>query len=139
MKKSSYMPPVPEHQADATLNQVNPVTGTFYPILAETKNVRIISIAAVITWATTQPTPLRIRVIIDGQTHYFDVTDPVSATWYHGIILPNYAENNQLLTPVTTEVKGFLLEGRTVQIDAQITWAVTQPTPLTARVKYARW
>jgi len=124
---------------DATLTQANPVSGTFYPVLPATENVRIITMAAVVTWATTQPTPLRLRVIIDGQTLYFDVTNPITATWYGATIREQFAPAAQALTTieVITQRRAFLLEGKSVQIDMQITWAVTQPTPVDVIVKYA--
>ena len=32
----------------------------------------------------------------------------------------------------------FLYEGRSVKVEVRITWAVTQPTPLVCRVKWAK-
>ena len=130
---------VPEHQADAVLSQANPVSGTWYTVLGTTKNVRIISIGAIITWATTQPTPLEVVVTIDGQTIIFSVINPVSGQIYYGDMTrvntteqPLYSETNESYRP-------FLLEGRSVKVEARITWATTQPTPLQCRVKYAKY
>jgi len=60
--------PVPVRQADATLVQANPVSDTLYTVLDTTKNCRIRSIQVKIIWATTQPTPLKITITIDGLT-----------------------------------------------------------------------
>jgi len=132
---------VPQHRADSTLSQANPVTATLYTVLDTAKNVRIISISTNITWATTQPTPLEIVVTIDAISTVFTVANPVSATVYFASLNANAAANAQTLetTDRTATGRPFLLEGRSVKIEARITWATTQPTPLVARVKYAKW
>ncbi len=129
-----------QHQADATLSQANPVSATLYTVLDTTKNVMIISIEIDITWAVTQPTPLEIVVTIDGVSTVFTVTNPVSATAYFASLNANAAASAQTLetTDRTATGRPFLLTGRSVKIEARITWAVTQPTPLVARVKYAK-
>jgi len=135
MKKSRYEYPVPEQQADATLNQATPVSGTQYEVLATTRNCRIITIAVRCTW-TVQPTPLEIWITIDGVTerHYF--TDPVSDTAYYvGNEQPFVAENNMATAPHVH--RAFYEEGRSVKIEAEITGGTV--SNLSARVKYARW
>ena len=129
-----------QHQADATLSQANPVSATLYTILDTTLNVRIISIETDITWATTQPTPLEIVVTIDGVSTIFTVTDPVSATAYFASLKADATANAQTLETTDRAASGrpFLLEGRSVKVEARITWATTQPTPLDVRVKYAK-
>jgi len=140
MKKSRYEYPVPEIQADAYLSQANPVSGTKYIVLDTTKNVRVISICAWLTWATTQPTPLEVHVTIDGQVWTFSVTDPVSNSAYKANISASGSESNQVLDAGTALSHNLcLLEGRSVKVEVEITWAVTQPTPLVCRVKYAKW
>lgn len=128
------------HQADATLSQSNPVSTTLYTVLDTTLNVRIYSIAANITWATTQPTPMEAVVTIDGQTVIFRRDNPVTNTYYG-------AKVNETTTPALQEFdaagavagyRAFLIEGRSVKVQARITWATTQPTPLVVRVKYAK-
>jgi len=134
---------VPEHQADAFLSQTNPVSGTLYTVLDTTKNVRIISIAAWVTWSTTQPTPLDVVITIDGQTIIFSTTNPVSVTPYVAALYPSQAEVGQFLRAETDTLALFRLpfsiEGRSVKVEARITWATTQPTPLACRVKYAKY
>jgi len=131
---------VPEHQADATLSQANPVSATWYTVLDTVLNTRIIGISTNITWATTQPTPLEIKVTIDGQTVTFTVANPVSATNYFARIATEQALSAQVLDTVDyARERAFLLEGRSVKVEARITWATTQPTPLVARVKYAKY
>ena len=131
---------VPEQQADAYLSQANPVSGTWYTVLDTTKNVRIISMNAGITWATTQPTPLEIRVTVDGNVLIFICINPVSATVYMAKITPQFGEDSQYLDAAeNVTYRAFLLEGRSVKVEARITWATTQPTPLQCRVKYAKY
>ncbi len=131
----------PAQQADAVLSQANPVSTTLYTVLATTRNMRIQSIQAVITWAVTQPTPIEIVITIDGLTIIHQITNPVSANNYEAIRTYYQTELLQLLTTGDTQQKmqAFLWEGRSIRVQARITWAVTQPTPLVSRVKYARW
>jgi hypothetical protein len=131
---------VPEHQADAYLSQNNPVSGTWYTVLDTTKNVRIISMNAKITWATTQPTPLEIRVTVDGNVLTFGIGNPVSDGDYMAKITPQFGEGGQYLDVAEgVTYRAFLLEGRSVKVEVRITWATTQPTPLRCRVKYAKY
>jgi len=130
---------VPAHQADAVLSQANPVSGTKYTVLDTTKNVRIISIAAMITWATTQPTPLEVHITIDGVAITVSKTDPVTATPYE-VANKSPESAGLVFTSATQEYRGLgILEGRSVKIEVEITWSTTQPTPLFCRVKYAKW
>lgn len=131
-----------QHQEDAAISQANPVSDTLYEVLATTENVRIVSLHAKITWATTQPTNLRIVVTIDGQTRTFTVGNPVSATAY----MPQlYADRGdaQVMAALTiadqysTPVSRWLT-GRSVKVEVGITWATTQPTPMVCRVKYLK-
>jgi len=137
MKKSRYEYPVPEHQADATLNQANPVSGTQYEVLATTPNARIYGIMVMVTW-TVQPTPLEIHVTIDGRSLNFSQVDPVSATPYMAWFSPGRAENLQyLITIAAQNIPAFLLEGRSVRVQVETTGGTV--SNLSARVKYARW
>ena len=130
------------HQADAYLSQANPVSTTIYNVLPTTANVRIYTINANITWATTQPTPMDIIMTIDGQTLQFRVVNPVTATDYVAVRDYSQVDTNQYApTLAATELNrmpAFLIEGRSVRIDIRVTWATTQPTPMTCRVKWAR-
>lgn len=129
-----------QQQADAAISQANPVSTTLYTVLAATANVRIISISATVTWAVTQPNPLEVLVTIDGNTLVFIAANPVSATPYFAVIEPYAPETTQILSNDvnSTRYRAFLLEGRSVQVQVRVTWAVTQPTPLVCRVKYAK-
>jgi hypothetical protein len=128
------------HQADAAISQANPVSTTLYEVLATTANVRIISIGAQIDWAVTQPTPMEVLVTIDGQVITFSVANPVSGSG-HGAVI----DSNTIIQALVSgsgfayNLRGFLLEGKSVRVQIRITWAITQPTPLTCRVKYAKY
>lgn len=131
----------PRTMPDAVLSQANPVSATLYTVLATTRNVRIISVAENITWAVTQPTPLDAIVTIDGQTITYYATNPVSAAGHWARSVGMAANNAQILdaTEDYSKHRAFLLEGRSVKVEARITWAITQPTPLVCRVKHAKW
>lgn len=132
-------------QPDAVLSQANPVSATLYEVLPTTRNVRLISINVAITWGVTQPTPLEVIVTIDGIPVTYTFANPVSAVNYMATNEPGSAETAQrLVAPagdygMSSYSSPFLREGRTIKVEARITWAVTQPTPLACRVKYAKW
>lgn len=129
----------PAQQADAVLSQANPVSTTLYTVLDTTRNVRIIGLNANITWAVTQPTPIEVPVTIDGQTIIYQAANPISATEYYARCNENNAEATQGLTATSyANQRTFLIEGRSIKIEARITWAITQPTPLVCRVKWAK-
>ena len=127
-----------QHQADAAISQANPVSTTLYEVLPTTKNVRLISVAAAITWAVTQPTPLEAHVLIDGVSMIFLKTDPVTGTAYFAQVWGDPSAINQGLTAVEDVGRSFLLEGKSVKVEVEIAWATTQPTNLTMRVKWAK-
>lgn len=125
-----------QQQADATLSQANPVSGTKYTVLDTTLYARIINIDLMITW-TVQPTPLECHVTIDGQARLFTTANPQSDHRYTALI-----DTNPL---VATDVLGidllvlhrsFLLEGKSIKIEAETTGGTVQN--LEARVKYAK-
>ena len=121
------------------ISQANPVSDTLYEVLATTRNVRIISIETDVTWAVTQPDPLHVVVTIDGISTIFRVNNPVSATPYYVSSNAFTAADNQILEVTDRSTgKSFLIEGRSVRVQIRVTWAVTQPTPLVCRVKYAK-
>lgn len=130
-------PQIPKCQADATLDQDNPVSGTKYTILDTTKNVRIVGIAVKCTW-TVQPTPLEIHVTIDGQTWKWSQADPVSNTWYNPYISASVAELSQIFDvgDVRQPYRAFLLEGRNVKVEAEITGGTV--SNLSGRIKWAK-
>jgi len=135
----------PKHQADATVDQA-PVSGTKYEWssdgtqtnkLGALKNIRIISIVAQCTW-TVQPTPLEVHITIDGQALLVTKTDPVSAANYFVVINDNDAPGAMAFeTGSTGKYRSFLLEGRSVKIEVEITGGTV--SNLFLRVKYAKW
>lgn len=132
-----HLPPV--LQADAAISQANPVSATWYTVLATKSNVRLISIQARIDWAVTQPT-LVVRVTIDGNIYLYTIALPVTATSYYANNMANLPEALQTLQATDQSVsRGFLLEGRSVKVEVNTVWAVTQPNPIIARVRYAKW
>ena len=128
-------------QAVATLSQANPVSDTVYTVLDTTLDVKIHGLGIAVTWATTQPTNMRVIVTVDGITKTYTVASPISATYY-GTAMANYAlDSAQLLlstyaVPYQQALKA--ISGKSVKIQMAITWATTQPTPLVCYVFYAR-
>lgn len=126
-----------EQQADATINQANPASGTKYTVLDTTKRCRIISIAVKCTW-TVQPTPLEVHITIDGQPFRFSFNNPLTDTFYYALINAQLAPTALLLTEHPTDYtiyRAFLFEGRSVKVEAEITGGTV--SNLAARVKYA--
>lgn len=123
-----------EHQADATLSQANPVSGTKYTVLDTTKNVRIIAISVSCTW-TVQPTPLEIHITIDGVSYTAALTDPVSSTGYEVRWRADEAQP-ELSDTIVSHQRAFLLEGRSVKVEAEITGGTV--SNLGAIVKHAK-
>ena len=129
-----FIHPCPEHQADAVLNQDNPDSGTKYTVLDTTKNVRIVAVMVACTW-TVQPTPLEIHITIDGQPYTLTMDDPASGTCH---FFNYWALTTSIGVLGTSDPKmPFLLEGRSVKIEAEITGGTV--SNLSARVKYAKW
>ena len=127
--------PVFKHQPDTVLDQANPDNGKKYTVL-ETKNVRIISIMVQCTWSV-QPSPLELYLTIDGVPWKWSFTDPQSVRAYVCQNTRYLAEDAQVLEYITggTECP-FLLEGRSVKIEAEITGGTV--SNLSARVKWAK-
>jgi len=137
--------PVPEHQADAYVDQAAPVSGTKYEWssdgtqtkkLGSLKNVRIIAVYVKVTW-TVQPTPLEVHITVDGHALTFIKVDPVSATQYQPVLWANAAENAGFLEAEAAIREGFLLEGRSVKIECETTGGTV--SHLDMRIKYAKW
>lgn len=142
MKGACKTLPVPEQQADAILDQANPVSGTKYVVLDTTANVKIHFICLSVTW-TVQPTPLELHVTVDGITRKFTKTDPVSLTVYLPQANPHIDPDSQYLVS-TADDEGMyeplaraLCSGRSVKIEAEITGGTV--SNLFCRVKYAKW
>jgi len=128
----------PQQQADATLSQANPASGTKYTVLDTTPNARIIGISVSVTW-TVQPTPLEIHVTIDGQTITYTIPNPVSAFKY---LCANDVREPESSQPIIDTANymlmgAFLREGRSIKIEAETTGGTV--SSLDARVKYAKW
>jgi hypothetical protein len=127
---------VPELQADAVLSQANPVSGTKYAVLPTTRNVRIIGSMIYVTW-TVQPNPLELHMLVDGIQCTWAQANPVSPTFYYPYNHPGYAANSQYLDTTRPDNRVFLLEGRSIFVEAEITGGTVNP--LVCRVKYEKW
>jgi len=135
MKRSSYTPRVPLDQADAGLNQANPVAGTWYVILAATRNCRLRGVGVHCTW-TVQPDPIRIRVTVDGNVRIYTFDNPVSGT-------PYYLNKNSIRAEAagylvaTDPAMAFFIEGRSILVEAEVGSTVAGTVSnLTGRAKY---
>ena len=136
-----------KHQDDSVTIIANPVSATKYEwlvgdtgagaALGTQKNVRILSASVQVTWAVTQPDPLEIIITIDGNVLPAEKTDPVTGNYYEISERSGYA-NGYLDTHLASKTRAFLYEGRSVKVEARITWATTQPTDLTMRIKWAK-
>jgi len=127
-------PDVWEHQDDAVLDQDNPVSGTKYTVLDTTKNVRLISITAKVTW-TAQPNPLEVWITIDGQVMRHYQSNAASEAAYFVQTIENESLTYQhLKTAQTAENRSFLYEGRSVKVEVETTDGTV--SNLSARVKY---
>lgn len=133
MKFKSAPPKSYERQADAVLDQANPVAGYQYEVLATTRNVRIYSITIQVTW-TVQPSPLQVWITIDGQTYECFRIDPVTATPYQLHTFRIDLNRNMIDVASGVTPSGFVLEGKSVRVQAE-TVAGTSSN-MTCRVKY---
>lgn len=129
---------VPALQADATLSQANPVSGTKYTVLATTKNVRVIAMSGSVTW-TVQPNPLETHGTVDGITYNWSRANPVSATPYVPFLDPSNVEAAQSKGTLNqfSSYQAFLLEARSCKIEVETTGGTV--SALDARVKYGKW
>lgn len=123
-----------QQQADETLSQDDPVSGTKYTVLDTTVNARIGSIQVSVTW-TVQPDPLEIHLTIDGQAYIADLTNPVTATNYF-VRREAATSSFDLDAADLSGYRAFLVEGRSMKIEAEITGGTV--SKLSARVKYAK-
>lgn len=127
---------VPQLQADATLSQANPVSGTAYTVLATSANVIIKTGWAKVTW-TVQPTTLEVRYVIDGITVNFGVGNPVSADNYEPQINKAVAMASSGLVALNNDRVLYEIGGRSVTVAAEVTGGTSNP--LEARIKYVQW
>lgn len=125
----------PKHQADATLNQANPVSGTKYTVLDTILNVRILGINAEVTW-TVQPSPLESHLTVDGIAYVASVSNPVSGTIYE----VNFEPSTDFVLRVASTSRGmssFLFESRSVKVEAETTGGTSDP--LESKVIHAKY
>lgn len=125
---------VPELQADATLTQANPVSGTKYAVIATNNNVRLRAAYANVTW-TVQPTPLELHFTVDGQALTMTQVDPVSTTVYlasQGSGANFVAETNEYANRLS-----YLIEGRSFKLEAETTGGTV--SQLYAFAKWSKW
>lgn len=134
----SYQPPTQE--TDAYLDRSGaspPASGTSYSVLATTKNVRVKAICTNIAF-TVQPNPLEVHGVIDGITYLWTMTNPATATYYYCMIDSRNAQNAQgFVTTQPDPNRAFLIEGRSISINAEITGGTVQT--LQCRVVHAKW
>lgn len=126
-------------QVDAVLSQASPVSGTKYTVLATTKNVRIRSIVAQVTWSG-QPNPLEVHLTIDGIPFTVTQTNPVSATPYalaQSVAADFLAAAAGVFVTVYSAVNvPIQYEGKSVKVEVETTGGTV--SLLECRVKYAR-
>jgi len=126
-------------QPDSTGNVVNPVSNTLYTILDTVLNAQLIAFTVSVTWATTQPTNLRVIITVDGQSIIYTEANPVSGTLYFPKAYSNNAPTGMSLSttdPHTQNTPSVMLhEGASIKVEVAITWVTTQPTPIWYRVK----
>jgi hypothetical protein len=137
---SGHLPPT--YQADATLNQANPVSGTKYTLLVATVNAVIYDILASITW-TVQPDPLEIHVTIDGNERTYTLASPASATSYR----PSLSKSNDPASITRYGDVGFsssdlstpiiMFQGRSITVTLESTGGTT--SALKGLCEYGRW
>lgn len=123
-------------QDDSNIAQNNPVSGQYYTILDTTPFVRLIEFAAACVW-TVQPTPVSIRITIDGQTIIHSRDNPVSGTNY---LCHKYGGDGPLAQPLDSPQqaasRAFAYEGKSVKVEAKVTGGTVQT--LYGRVKWAQ-
>lgn len=123
-----------EHQAEATLNQANPVSGTKYTVLDTTKNVRALGMSGEVTWSV-DTTSLEIHLTIDGNA-YAPSVDPTSGTIYVVYLDESHATAVFLLSSsAQSPNRAFLLECRSLKVEAESTGGTADP--LEANVIYS--
>ena len=127
-------------QPDAIVNQANPVSGTPYAwktaagvLLGTQRNVRIIAISASVTW-TVQPSPLEVRVTIDGVVLNAPFVNPATATPYYAVRGP--FDTLALNDTDFTYLNEALLEGRSVLIEFETTGGTV--SNLSGNIKWAK-
>lgn len=120
-------------QADAVINQANPVSGTKYLLLDTTKNVRVNSLFAKVTW-TVQPTPLELHLLIDGQVILISQANPATATNYYPYWIPDASGMAFTITIADMGRKAFYFECKSLKVEAETTGGTV--SNLSARLKY---
>lgn len=128
-------PSVPKVMPNGLLNQASPVSGTLYAVLSGYR-IRIIGLIVKVTW-TVQPSPLDVYITADGVVYHFTQANPVSATPYKPVIDLAVDEANQLMSATTLQNLPFLIEGRSVTVDAKTTGGTV--SALVCRVHYGKW
>jgi len=122
-----------QHQADATLSQAAAAQNTWYTILDTVVNARIYSIAVMMG---TADETLEVRVTIDGQPLATVGVNCTAAAWYIVRRSPSLATLALLAVTGAESENSFLLEGKSVKIEARKTTAAGANT-LSGRAKYA--
>ena len=128
----------PEHQDDAVLDEANPASGNEFTVLDTTEFVRIITVATRVDW-TGQPTPLEVRLYIDGEIITYTQNNPVNTPWYRLLRDDVFPGSAQTFTTTAGhhQNRSFFIEGRSVGVTAETTGGTV--SRLRSRMKWARW
>jgi hypothetical protein len=130
-------PHVYEYQTEAAIDIAPPTSAALYTVLDTTPNVRIIAIMGKCQFTAGAPDPLEIIVTIDGKTIIYKKATPATGTSYGANLLTDWDDANQQLGNLDqASYRAFLLEGRSVKIQARVTGGTL--THLIALVKWAR-
>lgn len=125
------------HQADETLAQAAPVQNTWYTVMDEVGQIRLIAAEVVINGDTGET--IEMRVIIDGNTYttsgvamaghaHYQISQDIYLT---GMVLSLSQAGYHYYRP-------FLLEGRDIQVQVRKTTA-NGADEIDAACSWARW
>jgi len=123
-----------QHQPDAVLDQAAPDQNTWYPVLASTDDVRIITFIGVIfvTGETVEG-----RITIDGVSIPINASAFVASTVYEACNSSPYNPDFYWVTPVISQYRAFTIEGQNIKIEIRKTTAAGAGN-LFSRIKWAR-
>lgn len=119
------------------INQVNPISGTEYEVMATSKHVEILLMSAHVVW-TLQPTPLEIHIYINGVkaiTHTRG--NPATATEYYANSQPESPLLSQTFTGTLPIIAKLWPRIETIRVTAEITGGTVQN--LYCRFLYGHW
>jgi len=134
MRVSKTWAPVPRHQPDAYLNQINPAQNTWYTVLDTTSNCRLIQVEFSVQVTGEQ---LEVRITTDDVVLLCEIAASPGLFYYL-----RYKQNTQNGLEAFTDRSGipypFLLESSTVKVEIRKTTALGAGN-ISCLVKHARW